>query len=144
MHTNLQVRAFLLRRMAAAAGEEQGGANGEPRAAQLEALLRQTEVTPEQLKELLRRTPLPQEQQLQVQRSLGLAEQWQAVCFDLPRHGGEALAACATQAERKELSSGTLDAGRFAAALHQLVWGNPAFAAEGQVGASRCLCSALG
>ncbi|PRW57724.1 ubiquitin carboxyl-terminal hydrolase [Chlorella sorokiniana] len=130
-----KVRAFLLRRMAAAAEEQAGGAASEgQQAAQLEALLQQTEVTPEQLQELLRRAQLPQEQQRLVQRCLGLAEQRQDVCYDLPKLGAEALAASATAPERQQLSSATLDGERFAAALHQLVWGNPKFA-EGQAAA---------
>ena len=135
--TNMQVRAFLLRRMAAAASQQPGGSSSSgssssgssnQRVGQLEALLRQTEVTPAQLQDLMRRAELPQEQRLLVQRSLGLAEWQQAVCYGLPRVGGEALAACAPPSEHKQLGSAALDGQQFAAALHQLVWCNPAFA----------------
>lgn len=130
----LQVRDFLLRRMAAATGGQADGRDiEEQRKRQLEELLQQTEVTPQQLQELLSRAQLPAAQWKAVQRSMGLAEQRQGVCYDLPQQGGEALAAAATTSERAQLSTASLDGERFAATLHQLVWHNPKFA-EGQVG----------
>lgn len=128
------MRDFLLRRMAAATGRQAGGSDGEEqRKRRLGELLQQTEVSPQQLQELLSRAQLPAAQWKAVQRSMGLAEQRQGVCYDLPQQGGEALAAAATTSERAQLSAASLDGERFAATLHQLVWHNPKFA-EGQVG----------
>ena len=117
----MQVREYLLTRVAAAASSSQAAGCGPD--GELSALLQQTELPESQLRELVGRAGLDGEEQRLVECALELARRNQPLICQLPSSLSSLLPA--DKFRQQQLTS---DGDQFRSQLHELIWSSPQFA----------------